>query len=717
MTVHDRTEQVDPEVPDAALIEQVDAALAEGRFDDAMALVESAGPSADTKEFLPRLAQAAYGAGRFEDSVAAWERLHALCCESGDRSGAARAAAMVAMFLMIDTGLMAPVRGWLQRAGDLLEELGDDPTAAVICAVRTYERFMCGAFDEALEQATRAIELGRLHGDRAAEVIGRTASARVAILSGDVDSGVAQLDEVGAQLMSGEVDRLTTGMMLCEIVCAAQGLARHDMAAEWTDAMSRWGSGAAFGGLGGRCRVHRAEILRVSGPADAAEDEALRACDDLRPWMRREFGWPLAELGNVRLRRGDLDGAEEAYLAAHQHVWCPHPGLAMVKLARGEPAAARELIDEAISNPFRTPSKERPPFVDLTLAPLYEASVEIHVAMADEPAARESCESLRAIADKWGGPWLTASADLAEARTALLGGDHHRATGLASSAAGAWAGQGAPYEAARARTVLAEAQLAAGKPASAELERRAALAALDEYGAVREARELRSLLESAAGSGTGGYDDRPGGEAAAPAAGAPRPKAEFSLSGDMRTVSFDGETSTLGDLKGFRYLARMLAEPEREFHVLDLVAVEQGTLPTAGEVYVGAAEVDGPAGEGLPALDDRAREEYRRRLAEVEADIEDAASCNDPARLELAESDRSYLVAELARAVGLGGRMRKVGGNAERARTAVARALRYATDRLDEHIPSLAVHLRNSIHTGMYCSYRPDSLSSVEWKL
>lgn len=708
---------MDPASPDASLIEQVDGALGEGRFEDALALLEAAEPMIDTVELLPRRAEAAYGAGRFEDSVEAWERLHGLCCESGDHSAAARAAAMVAMFLMIDTGLMAPVRGWLQRADELLGDSGEDPTSAVVCAVRTYERFMCGAFDEAREQATRAVELGRLHGDRAAEVIGRTASARVAILSGDVDDGIAQLDEVGAQLMSGEVDRLTTGMMLCEIVCAAQGLARHDMAADWTDAMSRWGSGAAFGGLGGRCRVHRAEILRVSGPADAAEDEALRACDDLRPWMRREFGWPLAELGNVRLRRGDLDGAEEAYMAAHQHVWCPHPGLAMTKLARGESAAARELIDEAISNPFRTPSKERPPFVDLTLAPLYEAGVEICVAMGDQSAARAACESLRAIADRWGGPWLTASADLAEARTVLLGGDLDRAGALAAAAAGAWADQGAPYEAARARMVLAEAQVQAGNTANAELERRAALAALEAYGAVREAAGLRSLLEEPAGSGTPEVDDPAGGGAHPPDTTVHRPPAEFSLSGDMRTASFDGRTSTLGDLKGFRYIARLLADPGREFHVLDMVAVEQGTLPTAAEDFVGTAEVDGPAGEGLPALDARAREEYRRRLAEVEDDMEDAARCNDPARLELAESDRAYLVAELARAVGLGGRMRKVGGDAERARTAVARALRYATDRLDEHNPSLAVHFRNSIHTGMYCSYRPDSLSSVEWKL
>ena len=223
--------------------------------------------------------------------------------------------------------------------------------------------------------------------------------------------------------MSGDVDPLTTGMMLCEIVCAAQGLALYDMAAEWTDAMDRWGQGAAFGGLHGRCRVHRAEILRVSGPCDVAEDEALSACDDLRPWMRREFGWPLAELGNIRLRKGDLEGAEEAFVAAHEHVWCPHPGLALVHLARGQNDEAMALIDEAIAHPFQTPSKERPPFMELTLAPLYEAQSEIAAATGDVAVCRRAVVAMRSIAETYSSPWLQASTKLAGARTALLDGD------------------------------------------------------------------------------------------------------------------------------------------------------------------------------------------------------------------------------------------------------------------------------------------------------
>ena len=72
-------------------------------------------------------------------------------------------------------------------------------------------------------------------------------------------------------------------------------------------------------------------------------------------------------------------------------------------------------------------------------------------------------------------------------------------------------------------------------------------------------------------------------------------------------------------------------------------------------------------------------------------------------------------VAELARAVGLGGRHRSVGGTAERARTSVTRSLRYALGRLAPHHPALATHLEQSVHTGTYCVYTPDPLAPIRW--
>ena len=90
---------------------------------------------------------------------------------------------------------------------------------------------------------------------------------------------------------------------------------------------------------------------------------------------------------------------------------------------------------------------------------------------------------------------------------------------------------------------------------------------------------------------------------------------------------------------------------------------------------------------------------------------------NDPGRRALAERDRDFLVAELASAVGLGGRVRLTDGSAERARTSVTRTLRYAVQRLAEHHSDLGVHLERAVRTGSYCSYQPEPLTPVSWQL
>ena len=89
------------------------------------------------------------------------------------------------------------------------------------------------------------------------------------------------------------------------------------------------------------------------------------ACDELRPYLRRELGWPLNELGRIRLQKGDVAGAEEALVAAHRGGWDPQPGLALVHLAHGDPATAVASIRDASltrSHPIEgAAAEQRPP--------------------------------------------------------------------------------------------------------------------------------------------------------------------------------------------------------------------------------------------------------------------------------------------------------------------------------------------------------------------
>ena len=685
------------------------AAVSQADWAAALELLQAAdGDEASSREGLETLATAAYGIGDLEAAVSAWEDLHAVHVSAGDSVAAARAATMVAMYLMMDTGLMAPVRGWIARAERLLAGHDETPVHALLAMVRTYERFMCGDMTQVRQWAHRAIDMGTRLGVGPAVALGRVAVARVRILDGHVDEGLGLLDEVAATLVSGELDALTTGMVWCELICAMQGLAQYDRAEEWTQAMERWRRGTAFGGINGRCRVHRAEILQLRGDCDEAEQEALDACEQLRPWMRREYGWPLTVLGAIRLRKGDLAGAEAAFLAAHEKAWDPQPGLALVRLAQGDVPAAAAMVAEALAHPSDMPSKERPPFGELRRAPLLDAQVEIAVAAADVPTALAAAQELSGIAATFGSRALVAGAALARGRVAFAQGDFARCVETCAQAVAAWVEVGAPYEAAVARMVLGEAHRAGGNHACAGLEWSAARSAFDRLGARRWA---RLAADAEAGGNVGIIAAVEAGVARAMAA----PTNVFRCDGDTRTVVFDGTTVLLRDLKGLRYLARLLAEPGREFHVLDLVAVEAGSLPSGRRPGDPDLEVS-DGGDAGPLLDDQARAAYRRRLAETEQDIDEATRMNDPERAALARVDRDYLIRELSRAVGLGGRGRRGGSTSERARSSVTRSLRYALSRISEHHPTLASHLEHAVRTGTYCSYAPDPTAPISWK-
>ena len=568
---------------------------------------------------------------------------------------------------------------------------------------RTYERLLSGDLTQAGRWAEVAIAIGDRRNEPSPATLARVARARLRILAGEVEEGLGLLDDAAVTIMSGTIDPLVVGMAFCELICAMQGLAQYDRAEQWTDAMQRWRPHHAVGGINGRCRVHRAEILRLRGTCEAAETEALHACAELRPWMRREFGWPLTELGTIRLRRGDLPGAQEALLEAYQHGWDPQPGLALLRFAQGEVQHAAALIDDALERPVNAPSKERPPHTGLRRAPLLEAQVQISLAAADPGTARSAAGELRDIARQFHSLALTASAALAQARVALAEHDPEAAVDHAATAIATWCEIGAPYEAATARLVLAAGLERCGRPQAAQAERSAAEQAFEAIGATPLA------PPPAQAPATGPHRDD--GVAPSPA----DQTMVFRAEGDTRTIQFDGTQVLLRDLKGMRYLAQLLREPGREFHVLDLSSRETGQ----------PAATRPPDTESLPArttsdtgplLDHEARQAYQRRLDDIEDDLDEATRNGDLDRAALAKADRDYLVTELARAVGLGGRARTTGSTSERARAAVTRAVRYALRRIADHHPTLADHLEHTIQTGTYCSYHPDPRHPPTWQ-
>ncbi|HVJ21213.1 MAG TPA: tetratricopeptide repeat protein [Polyangiaceae bacterium] len=648
----------------ADVLRRARQAAAGGDWKGAHALLADADASGLVPEAeLPWVAEVAYAAGHLDATIEAWERAHMASVRAGDDLSAAGAAIRVALHLLIDTALMAPVRGWLSRAERLIQGREATPVHAWFAVARSYERLLSGDVGAAAEWSRQAVDVGtRL--DPAAAAVGRVAAARCQILAGKVHEGLKALDEAGVAMLTGELDPISTGIVYCEVVCALQALAQYDLAEQWTEAMERWVQVSGIGSLHGRCRVHRAEILRLRGSCAEAEEQALVACAELRPYLRRELGWPLTELGRIRHKIGDIDGAEEAFLAAHENGWDPEPGLALVHLARGNVAAASSAIRAALAHPSSVPSKELPPNTELRRAPLLEAAVEIELAAGELEHARRAAKELSEIAATFESKALVASAALARARVELAAGQLAEARASFEQAARLWNEIGAPYETALARRGLGETQRSAG-----------------------DERERAPRTEQPLDRST----------------------AAFRCEGDTWSLTFAGRDVRLRDLKGLRYLARLLAEPGREFHVLELVALERE--PPGEDLG------DATAGDSGPLLDARAKEAYRRRLGEIEEDIAEATSMADLARIAQAQTERDFLVRELSRAVGLGGRDRRAGSASERARASVTRAVRQALARIREHHEPLADHLERVVRTGTQCAYLREPHAPITWTL
>jgi tetratricopeptide (TPR) repeat protein len=173
------------------------------------------------------------------------------------------------------------------------------------------------------------------------------------------------------------------------------------------------------------------------------------------------------ELGELRRRRGDLDGAEEAFSRAYEFGFDPRAGMALVQLARGEVTSAAASIDEALADTGLD---------ELAREPLLLARVEIALVEGNLTALRTAAHELDETARAFETPALGADAAYANGAAELTGGDATEAARLLTLAHRLWLDAEEPYEAARARELLADAHLANGKRESAKLELRAARA-------------------------------------------------------------------------------------------------------------------------------------------------------------------------------------------------------------------------------------------------
>jgi len=424
---------------------------------------------------LLELAVAAYLLGKDSESVATLIRAHQGFVRSRDLRQAAGVAARLAL-IAVNAGDVAQTAGWMSRATRLLDEYGEPcPERGHLLMAAARLSLMNRKIDEAHTQFAEAAAIGEQFGDADLTNLSRHGVGRTLIELGDIEQGVALLDEVMVAVMAGEVSTIYAGIIYCSVLSACSDLFDLGRAREWTRALTGWCAAQPdMVPYRGECLVHRAEITSLRGVWPDALNEALLACERLsEPPGQPAFGAALYQLAELHRLRGDLEQAEDAYRKAAATGRSPFPGLALLRLAQGR-------RDDATASIGRVLQEARHRRVR---AKLLAAAVEILLADGDVAAARRCADELTTVADTVKTPLLKAMSADAHGAVLLADGDATTALSVSRTAWNLWRELEVPYQAARTQVLISHACRALGDNDSADVELDAARRIFAQLGA------------------------------------------------------------------------------------------------------------------------------------------------------------------------------------------------------------------------------------------
>lgn len=438
---------------------------------------------------LESFGEAAWWSGKIDEAIRQRERAFASYTSEGNARGAAR----MAMTLAWDyegKGSFAVAGGWMATAERLLADLEEVPEHGRLLLMKAFEAmFAEGDYERATELFDEVYELAKRVGDRDGQMLALSGKGRTFIKSGQIDKGLALLDEASASALCGDISAHSAGLVYCMTISTCQDVGDYRRAAEWTEAANRWCDTLDVTGFPGACRVHRAEAMRLRGDWSAAEAQALAACEELKDFDQMIPAAGYYEIGEIRRRRGDLAGAEEAYRISSELGREPQPGLSLVRLAEGKVHAALAGIRGSLE-------EGQEPLFRLRRLP---AHVEIALAAGDIKGARAAADEAEQIVDSYKigerrAAAFDATVHFARGQILLAEKDWAGASAALKHARDEWQGVGAPYETARARAALGTAYRRAGDEHGSTIELEAALAAFERLGAAPEAARIQELL-------------------------------------------------------------------------------------------------------------------------------------------------------------------------------------------------------------------------------
>ena len=449
-------------------------------------------------EALELLAEAAWWTGQLPVAIEMRERAFAGASKAGDTMTAVQ----VALNLARDSvyRLAMPVaEAWIKRAERMLEGLPENPGHGWVAGMRAIVAAVGGNNEESIRQATQAVEVADRLGLPDLRAFGLAAQAAGLLARGDIEEGLALADEAATAAITGELAPGVAGGVFCATIEACAGIGDVRRALEWTEAQDRWCKREGINGYPGMCRLFRSDVKRMHGAWPEAEAEARLASTELLGYIPGAAGLALYQVGEIRLRRGDLPAAEEALLGAHGLGQDMEPALSLLRLAQGKTAAAVESIHRALTEQGRS-SWRAPSDSAVYRLSMLPAQAEILLAAADVAAARAAADELIALAERFQTPTAQANAASSDGLVLLAEGRFVEAGTRLREAIALWTGVGAPYETARMRLALADAYRRENQADRAVIEARTARDAFERLGAAPDLRLAEAMLAELAGS-------------------------------------------------------------------------------------------------------------------------------------------------------------------------------------------------------------------------
>lgn len=383
-----------------------------GDWERARTAFEAALTTSDSPEALDGLGRALWWLRDAEGAVVNRERAYAGFRRDGELARAAR----VALWLSREYALVwrndAAANGWLARAERLLADVAPGSEGGWLALARS-ERTKDPS--EAARLASAAVDVALETGDTDLELRALAQLGLAEVSLGELDEGLARIDEAMVAATAGETATLETfADVSCTLMLACELAGDNERPKQWTEVWEGFVRQFDHVSLLAFCRTCCADVFVANGRVDAAEQELLAALRELTDaGQRARCVHPAARLAEIRVLQGRFDEAER-FLEGFEHEPEAVDAAVSLRLARGEPEAAEALIERRLAELGSS---------NLLAVPLLTRLASAQLARVDIDAADRTAAQLEQLASKAGRERVEAAAALTRGRVALASGD------------------------------------------------------------------------------------------------------------------------------------------------------------------------------------------------------------------------------------------------------------------------------------------------------